>query len=285
MEVSIKREDLLRGLHQVQGVVERRNTLPILANVLMEPAEGGLALTATDMEVGLRTRVTGKVKTKGSITLNARKLYEIVREVAAEEITIRAVAPGWVELLAGRSKFKVVSLDAKDFPELPLGAAESGGVPLRVASGTLREMIDKTLFAVSTDETRFNLSGVYAETGENGVLRMVATDGHRLAMIERSLKEAKLPRGAIHADLFCDNVLFVGDRVSGIIDFGFAATDFLAYDLAITVNDWCITDEGDARGEFVPELVSALIAAYQTVRPLNADERAQWSALLRARPR
>jgi DNA polymerase-3 subunit beta len=197
MEVSIKREDLLRGLHQVQGVVERRNTLPILANVLMEPTEGGLALTATDMEVGLRTRVTGKVKTKGAITLNARKLYEIVREVAAEEITLKAVAPGWVELLAGRSKFKVVSLDAKDFPELPLGAAETGGVPLRVASGTLREMIDKTLFAVSTDETRFNLSGVYAESGENGVLRMVATDGHRLAMIERSLKEAKLPRGAI----------------------------------------------------------------------------------------
>ena len=94
--------------------------------------------------------------------------------------------------------------------------------------------------------------------------------------------KGKLPRGAIHADLFCDNVLFVGDRVSGIIDFGFAATDFLAYDLAITVNDWCITDAGDARGELVPELVSALVAAYQAVRPLNADERAQWSALLRA---
>jgi homoserine kinase type II len=94
--------------------------------------------------------------------------------------------------------------------------------------------------------------------------------------------KGKLPRGAIHADLFCDNVLFVGNRVSGIIDFGFAATDFLAYDLAITVNDWCITDEGDARGELVPDLVGALVAAYQSVRPLNADERAQWSALLRA---
>ena len=97
-------------------MVERRNTLPILANVLIEPAEGGLALTATDMEVGLRTRVTGKVKTKGAITLNARKLYEIVREVAAEEITLKAVAPGWVELLAGRSRFKVVSLDAEGLP-------------------------------------------------------------------------------------------------------------------------------------------------------------------------
>ena len=91
-----------------------------------------------------------------------------------------------------------------------------------------------------------------------------------------------LPRGAIHGDLFCDNVLFVGDRVSGIIDFGFAATDFLAYDLAITVNDWCIVRDGDAPGALVPELVDALVGAYQAVRPLTADERAQWPALLRA---
>ncbi len=91
-----------------------------------------------------------------------------------------------------------------------------------------------------------------------------------------------LPRGAIHGDLFCDNVLFVGDRVSGIIDFGFAATDFLAYDLAITVNDWCIVRDGRAPGALLPELVDALAGAYQAVRPLTADERAQWPALLRA---
>ena len=91
-----------------------------------------------------------------------------------------------------------------------------------------------------------------------------------------------MPRGAIHGDLFCDNVLFVGERVSGIIDFGFAATDFLAYDLAITVNDWCIVKDGDDAGTLVPELLAALVGAYDTVRPLTADERAQWPALLRA---
>jgi homoserine kinase type II len=92
----------------------------------------------------------------------------------------------------------------------------------------------------------------------------------------------RMPRGAIHGDLFCDNVLFVGDRVSGIIDFGFAATDFLAYDLAITVNDWCIVRDGANAGALVPELVSALVRAYDGVRPLTPDERAQWPALLRA---
>jgi homoserine kinase type II len=92
--------------------------------------------------------------------------------------------------------------------------------------------------------------------------------------------KVRMPRGAIHGDLFCDNVLFEGERVSGIIDFGFAATDFLAYDLAITVNDWCI--DRDADGILVPALVAALVDAYDAVRPLTADERAQWPALLRA---
>jgi homoserine kinase type II len=91
-----------------------------------------------------------------------------------------------------------------------------------------------------------------------------------------------LPKGAIHGDLFCDNVLFSDTQVSGIIDFGFAATDFLAYDLAIAVNDWCIVRSGDDRGALRPALVSALAGAYQAVRPLTADERNQWAALLRA---
>jgi homoserine kinase type II len=100
--------------------------------------------------------------------------------------------------------------------------------------------------------------------------------------IQTGFGRSTMPKGAIHGDLFCDNVLFAGNCVSGIIDFGFAATDLLAYDLAITVNDWCIV-KGDAEhGALVPELVNALVGAYQRVRPLTIDERAQWPALLRA---
>jgi DNA polymerase-3 subunit beta len=203
MEVSIRREDLVRGLHLVQGVVERRNTLPILSNVLVEPAEGGISLTATDMEVGLRGLVPAQVKKKGSVTLNARKLYEIAREVTAEEVTLKSAQAGWVDLLAGRSKFRIVSLDPKDFPQLPLGTGTADGTSLRLAAGTLREMVDKTLFAVSSDETRFNLSGVFLSTPEVGTLRMVATDGHRLALVDRRVPEVNLvdgqgrPRGVI----------------------------------------------------------------------------------------
>jgi len=197
MEVSVRREELMRGLYRVQGVVERRNTVPILGNVLIEPAGDGIALSATNMEIGLRGTVPAQVKKKGTVTVNARKLYEIVREVTAEDVILKAGASGWVDLLAGRSRFKIVSLDAKDYPELPLGTGAPAGIAIKVASSTLREMIDKTLFAASDDESRFNLAGVYVETPEAGTVRMVATDGHRLAMIDRAVPEARLKSGAI----------------------------------------------------------------------------------------
>lgn len=197
MDVSVKREDLLRSLYLVQGVVERRTTQPILAHVLIEPGDDGIALSATDMEVGLRCQLPATARKKGPTTLNARKLYEIVREVSSDEITLRSSTEGWVDVVAGRSRFKVVSFPPKDYPELPLGAGVGGGAQLRVASGTLREMIDKTLFAVSSDETRLNLSGVYVETPEPGTLRMVATDGHRLALVDRAVVDAQIPRGVI----------------------------------------------------------------------------------------
>jgi homoserine kinase type II len=115
----------------------------------------------------------------------------------------------------------------------------------------------------------------YLEPGQNQVLAA------ELKFLTGFAK-VRMPRGAIHGDLFCDNVLFEGDRVSGIVDFGFAATDFLAYDLAITVNDWCIVNDGPDAGAMIPELVDALTDAYDDVRPLSSDERAQWPALLRA---
>jgi homoserine kinase type II len=115
----------------------------------------------------------------------------------------------------------------------------------------------------------------YLEPGQN---QLIAAELKFLT----GFAKVRMPRGAIHGDLFCDNVLFEGDRVSGIIDFGFAATDFLAYDLAITVNDWCIVNDGPDAGTLVQELVDALAGAYDEVRPLTADERTQWPALLRA---
>jgi homoserine kinase type II len=99
---------------------------------------------------------------------------------------------------------------------------------------------------------------------------------------QAAFAKTKLPRAAIHGDLFCDNVLFIGEEVSGIIDFGFAATDALAYDLAITVNDWCLQPDDNLSGHLDPERVRAMVGAYSAVRPLEPDERALWGPLLRA---
>ena len=99
---------------------------------------------------------------------------------------------------------------------------------------------------------------------------------------QAGLAKTKLPRGTIHGDLFCDNVLFDRERVSGIIDFGFAATDALAYDLAIAVNDWCSVSEGASAGALDPPFSAAMVAAYEDVRPLSVEERALWPVLLRA---
>ncbi len=192
MEFKVVREELVQALYLTQGVVERRNTLPILANVLLEAADDSLLVTASDLEVGVRRRCPAAVKKPGAVTVNARKLYEIAKEIPAEEIVIKTAGSGLVEIHGGRSRFRVVSLDAKEFPDLPFGPAGAAeGARLRVTGALLGGMIDRTIFAVSSDETRFNLSGVLLEVPTPGEVRMVATDGHRLAMVSRAVAGAE----------------------------------------------------------------------------------------------
>lgn len=198
MDLRVEKGDFLQGLYLTQGVVEKRNTLPILANVLIEATGTEIQLTATDLEVGVRRCCKGKVAQAGSITLNARKLYEIVRELPSDEVVIRA-GGGSVEVTGGRARYRMLSIDPKDFPSIPAAtpAAKKGTVMMRLASDALAEMIEKTLFAVSTDETRLSLGGVFIESIETNQVRMVATDGHRLALIEREVTGVEIKPGVI----------------------------------------------------------------------------------------
>jgi len=198
MESILEKEDLLHCLYLVQGVVERRSSLPILSHVLIESGEGALSLRATDLEVGLRQQCKATVKKEGAVTTDARKLYEIVRELPPDRVALRSTGNGWVEVSSGRSRFRMASLDPKEFPAIvsaPAAQADGEGkkhpVAVSIAGQTLKEMIEKTLFAASPDESRPNLSGVYLEARtaakgqKNGRLRMVSSDGHRLSLIER----------------------------------------------------------------------------------------------------
>jgi DNA polymerase-3 subunit beta len=194
MEIKAKRGDLLATLYWTQSIVERRNTMPILSNVLLEAQHGESRVTATDLEVGVRGRVEGKVITDGSVTVNAKKLYEIIREVSSEEVQIKRLENDWVEIRSAKSVFKIVGMDAREFPQFPDFNLECLST---VPASTIREMIERTIFAVSTDETRYSLNGVFIEEGEGGKVRMVATDGHRLAFNEKTLGSFGLSKGVI----------------------------------------------------------------------------------------
>lgn len=198
MDLRVEKADFLQGLYLTQGVVEKRNTLPILANVLIEATGTEIQLTATDLEVGVRRSCRGKVAQPGSITLNARKLYEIVRELPSDEVVLRAGGAG-VEVTGGRARYRMLSIDPKDFPSIPaaMPAAKKGTIVMRLPSDALGEMIEKTLFAVSTDETRLSLGGVFIESVEKNNVRMVATDGHRLALVEREVAGVEIRPGVI----------------------------------------------------------------------------------------
>ncbi len=155
--------------------------MPILQNILIQAEGERISIAATDLEVGYRASYPARIETPGAVTLNARRLHEILRELPGGEVHLKAEEGNWVGLKCHRSHFRFPGLPPEDFPQLPDSeAAESG----TLEGGLLEEMIRKTMFAISIDETRYTYNGVYMEA-EKGVLRFVATDGHRLALIER----------------------------------------------------------------------------------------------------
>jgi DNA polymerase-3 subunit beta len=183
MEFRITKGELLRGLTRIQAIVEKRNTMPILANTLIEAEEEKVFISATDLDVGVRGGYDASVVKKGSVTVSARKLFEIARELPDEPVTLRTRENNWLELTCAKIVFKLVGLPAEEYPGLPKGEEKNLA---RMESTALLEMIEKTLYAVSTDDTRYNLNGIFVETdAPGGILRMIATDGHRLALVER----------------------------------------------------------------------------------------------------
>jgi DNA polymerase-3 subunit beta len=189
MKLTIERSTLLKALAHVQSVVERRNTIPILSNVLLDAQKSRLLLTATDMDIAIVESVEADVARSGAVTVPAHTLYDIVRKLSeGSQVGIEAIADkGQVALRAGRSSFALASLPPGDFPHM---AGSDLPHQFELASAELKGLIDKTRFAISTEETRYYLNGIYLHAGQSsgiGVLRAVATDGHRLARVEMAL--------------------------------------------------------------------------------------------------
>jgi DNA polymerase III subunit beta len=178
MELVVRKNDLLRELQLFQGIVERKNTIPILANVLMEAKGDEVRFLATDLEVGLRSKCQATVAKGGSLTLPAKKFYEIVKSLPETDIRI-AEDKGGVKVAADRFDSRIQTLPREDFPTLP----ESGGTPSATLSrSSVKEMVAKTQFAITGEDTRYFLNGALFVLKPNE-MSLVATDGHRLALV------------------------------------------------------------------------------------------------------
>ena len=189
MKVTVERAELLKSLSHMHRVVERRNTIPILANVLVRAEKSALHLKATDLDLEVTERIAAEVSPGGAATVPAHMFYEIVRKLPeGSQVVLEAAGDRAVlSIRAGRSRFTLQTLPESDFPDLAAGDMSH---TFKLAAADLKRLIDKTQFAISTEETRYYLNGIYLHTagaGKSAMLRAVATDGHRLAQFELSL--------------------------------------------------------------------------------------------------
>jgi DNA polymerase-3 subunit beta len=190
MKIRIARDELLTGLQRVQGIVEKRNTMPVLSNILVETKQDGIELVATDLEIGVRGHYKADVQQAGSVSLSARKLYELLKEVADGEITLATQENNWVQIQAGRSQFKIVGMAASEFPALPTIEREGR---VAIPGSGLASLIRKTLFAVGDNDARYILNGLLItlhSSDKKVTMKLVGTDGHRLAVAESDLTQS-----------------------------------------------------------------------------------------------
>src|SRR5437899_2207924 len=226
MELQIGIDECSRALCRAQGIVEKKSTMPILASVLLEATqgEGGgrLRASAFDLEIGVTGTHPAEVHRPGAVALKHKELYDIVRTLPEKTCVLRREANNRVKITSGAAEFNIVGQPAEDYPPFP--RAEKVQF-VTVEPQELLEMIEKTQFAISADETRHNLNGVFFETGE-GSVRMVATDGHRLSLVQRPLEgQFNLKRGVIvpRKGLFELRRLLSEDQ-TGVCELGFTET-------------------------------------------------------------
>jgi DNA polymerase-3 subunit beta len=182
MEITVSRQDLLRELTATQSVVERKTTIPILSNFLLEADDDKIVVTATDLDQSIRTSCAAKVKKPGSCTIPARKLYDYIRLLADGDMSIKLLENHWVQIRAGRSNTRMVGMARANFPQVP--EFPTGGV-IKIPVASLRTLIARTIFAISNEESRYTLNGALLILKAESIA-MVATDGHRLAHIEKT---------------------------------------------------------------------------------------------------
>jgi len=259
MKFSIERSNLLKTLAHVQGVVERRNTIPILSNVLIEADGNNVAFTATDLDIAVVEHAAAMVHSAGSTTVSAHTLHDIVRKLPdGSEVDISLEEGERLVIKAGRSRFQLACLPREDFPQM-----SEGDLPHRFSllSEELKRLIDKARFAISTEETRYYLNGIYlhvAESDDGPRLRAVATDGSRLAQVEQEVPEgaAGMP-GVIVPRKTVGEIRKLIDEVEGAVKISLSDTK-----IVFTFNGATVTSK----------LIDGTFPDYSRVIPVGNDK-------------
>ena len=260
MKLTIERSALLNALSHVQNVVERRNTIPILSNILIEASKGNVRFTATDLDIEAVDNADAKVSSEGAVTAPAGTLFDVVRKLPAGADVALELNPEnrQLSIVSGRSEFSLPTLPASDFQTM---VPDEDATTFSIEAAELRRLIDKTRFAISTEETRYYLNGVYlhtAETDKGRKLRTVATDGHRLALCETDA-----PKGA--EDL--DGVIVPRKAVAEVRRLIDASDD----DVTISVSDTKIMFSS-GRAQLTSKLIDGSFPDYARVIPKGNDK-------------
>jgi DNA polymerase-3 subunit beta len=270
MKIVLTRGDLLKGITTVQSAVASKNTMPILANVLLEARDKKLEFVATDLDMGIRCSVNAEIVEKGNITINAKKLSDIVRELPEATVELEIDDSHKMILVCEKSTFKIHGLPKDDFPILPEVKRDK---VFKIKGALLQEMIRKTIFAVSTDETRYVLNGVYFQV-EGGKLRMVATDGHRLAFIEKKLEGKNEDKASVIIPTKTLNEL-----TKIISDLGKGKEEEIIVEVIATDNQIKFVIEGV---EIISRLIEGQFPNYEQVIPKESDKKIEASIALLA---
>ncbi len=187
LELKIEKEELLKGVSKTQSIAEKRSSMPILSNVLLEVQDDKLFITATDLEISFKGTYTAEIINSGQLTVPARKFYEIVHEMTDKKLNLKETESFNLSVTGARSKYQLHGLSAEDFPPMPdYTEVKFVDIPADV----LKNMIDKTIYSITTEETRYILGGVFVERFSNqnkSILRFTSTDGHRLSLIDHKL--------------------------------------------------------------------------------------------------
>ncbi len=226
MKIEIDKKDLIILIGKTQNIVEKRNTLPILVNVLLEADNSEMKVFATDMEVSLTDSIKCKVTQAGKVAVSAKSLFDITKELGDGSIQLIKRENNWLEIRQGKYFSKIVGVSADEYPVFPTYNAHNF---IKIEAPVLKEMIDKTIYSVSSDETRYHLNGVYFEALPGQGFKMVATDGHRMSLVSRKITEGKFQgsQGVIIPRKGLNEIRKILEGVEGSVEIAIEGSQFI----------------------------------------------------------